>query len=380
MEQITITFLRYVVQANFPSLFIAVGMIVFILANKTLKIHQTNIFLSVMIINLLLILSDATDYWCELQPHTPFLRYVSSAVGYTLRPVIEFLLIIIIRKNNRLKISFTYFTVPLFINMLFSLISIKTHWVFYFDDINLFYRGKLGLLPFIVSFFYLFLLSYYAILNLTYNKQETFIIFLTTAFILVSVAMESFLHYRFSLPQAVSVTLLFYFLHMNVMMYKRDALTNLLNRRCFFIALEDHKKDSFILLSMDLNDLKKYNDTQGHAAGDEAIRSVTSNMKKAFSKYATIYRTGGDEFIAIFLNSSIKEVNEHVKTFQNLLSKTIFKVACGIDEYKPGDDIEQIISSADKKMYQHKLMMKKASDATADTSDKKSFLTSESSV
>ena len=110
---------------------------------------------------------------------------------------------------------------------------------------------------------------------------------------------------------------------------------------------------------MDLNNLKVINDTQGHAAGDKAIVTVTTEMLRAFSKYATLYRTGGDEFMAIFKKSSISEVVNLVSVFQENLKKTEYQVACGYASYKPGDDIDKIISLSDERMYENKVNLKK---------------------
>ena len=49
-----------------------------------------------------------------------------------------------------------------------------------------------------------------------------------------------------------------------------------------------------IILSMDLNNLKLYNDTKGHAAGDRALITVTEIMDDVFARHAKLFRTGGD--------------------------------------------------------------------------------------
>jgi diguanylate cyclase (GGDEF)-like protein len=115
-----------------------------------------------------------------------------------------------------------------------------------------------------------------------------------------------------------------------------------------------------ILLSMDLNNLKLYNDTKGHGAGDKALVTVTEIMIEVFSKYAKLFRTGGDEFMAIFSKQDSALAEKLVQEFQNKLSKTEYRVACGIAQYVPGDDIEKIITLSDEKMYAHKVLLKKA--------------------
>ena len=47
-----------------------------------------------------------------------------------------------------------------------------------------------------------------------------------------------------------------------------------------------------------------------------------------------------------------------VKKFQDALAKTEYRVACGIAEYKPGDDINETISLCDERMYSNKVKIK----------------------
>ena len=115
-----------------------------------------------------------------------------------------------------------------------------------------------------------------------------------------------------------------------------------------------------ILLSMDLNNLKLLNDTHGHAEGDKALVTVSREMIRAFARYAKLYRTGGDEFMAIFRKSSISEVINLVSVFQKNLEKTEYQVACGYASYTPGDDIEKIISLSDERMYENKINLKQS--------------------
>ena len=68
----------------------------------------------------------------------------------------------------------------------------------------------------------------------------------------------------------------------------------------------DIDSDDFVFVSLDVNGLKTINDTQGHAAGDELIKAAASCMKKCIGSYGRVYRTGGDEFIAL-INTSDKQ-------------------------------------------------------------------------
>lgn len=84
-----------------------------------------------------------------------------------------------------------------------------------------------------------------------------------------------------------------------------DALTDLPNRRSFFLALESRLTrlrshgEPFILGLVDLDGFKPVNDTYGHAAGDEMLKTVARRLTGVAGDTAMPARLGGDEFALI---------------------------------------------------------------------------------
>lgn len=81
----------------------------------------------------------------------------------------------------------------------------------------------------------------------------------------------------------------------------RDQLTELFNRTAFEEDLERlwGEKETTLIIMMDLNDLKKCNDTLGHDAGDRYIKNAASMIGKVFQDQGKCYRIGGDEFCSV---------------------------------------------------------------------------------
>jgi diguanylate cyclase (GGDEF)-like protein len=83
----------------------------------------------------------------------------------------------------------------------------------------------------------------------------------------------------------------------------KDALTGLYNRRMFELHLAPlvegcrTKNLPLSLLMMDIDGFKVINDTLGHAAGDEFLRSLGQLIRSALRNTELAYRLGGDEFI-----------------------------------------------------------------------------------
>jgi len=83
-----------------------------------------------------------------------------------------------------------------------------------------------------------------------------------------------------------------------------DPLTGLLNRRRFEEALEQEvararRYGAFSLLMIDLNLFKRINDTYGHRAGDEVLKTVAQVLQSCCREMDTCARLGGDEFAVI---------------------------------------------------------------------------------
>lgn len=82
-----------------------------------------------------------------------------------------------------------------------------------------------------------------------------------------------------------------------------DELTGVFNRRAYYQDISAYQQGQvegdLVLVALDVNGLKKVNDSLGHAQGDLLLRSAADVIVQAFCKYGRVYRTGGDEFTAL---------------------------------------------------------------------------------
>jgi len=89
-----------------------------------------------------------------------------------------------------------------------------------------------------------------------------------------------------------------------------DDLTGLANRRHFCQRVEvilrrvaqSQRRATMVLF--DVDDFKHYNDTYGHAAGDEILRETGAMMRQTMREHDVIARIGGDEFAALLWEES----------------------------------------------------------------------------
>lgn len=151
-----------------------------------------------------------------------------------------------------------------------------------------------------------------------------------------------------------------------------DDLTGLLNRRGFFsLALQQLKvanrtKKGFLLFYVDLDGLKKINDTLGHPEGDLALVETASVLKEIFRESDIIGRLGGDEFAVLMLEHTVKSdedrtilmrINESIKDRNARPGRRYtLSISTGMKLYDPENpcSLDELISRADSLMYKEK--------------------------
>ena len=146
---------------------------------------------------------------------------------------------------------------------------------------------------------------------------------------------------------------------------RHDGLTGLANYREFLDRFEtevrraERNHRSFTLLLLDLDQLKRINDLQGHLAGNRALRRLAAVMKEHCRATDLAARYGGDEF-AVLLIDSDRGMAEHVaeRIEQRLRSdheKPQLGVSIGVGVYPDdGRTTAEIIEAADQRLYRRK--------------------------
>ena len=141
-----------------------------------------------------------------------------------------------------------------------------------------------------------------------------------------------------------------------------DALTGFANRRLYeedIQKLEDGDiPPDLICVALDINGLKDVNDSLGHEAGDRLIIGAAQCIEQSFGEKGTLYRIGGDEFVALLhskrdeLDSLIDDFEDRMKTWSrdNDLELSISHGYVCRDEH-PDETITEIAKMADMKMY-----------------------------
>jgi diguanylate cyclase (GGDEF)-like protein len=141
---------------------------------------------------------------------------------------------------------------------------------------------------------------------------------------------------------------------------RSDPLTGCLNRRGFEERLGKEvlraKRDgiSFALVVLDLDDFKRVNDEQGHAAGDALLAEIVLRLSDVTRGMDTIGRLGGDEFALLFPGATcerLRPIERRVEAAIVNCAPCSLGTACFPDH---GSSADQLLNHADQRMYRNK--------------------------
>ncbi len=153
-------------------------------------------------------------------------------------------------------------------------------------------------------------------------------------------------------------------------LYVHDALTGLFNRRGFDSVSEDYymraKKEgkSFIVIAIDMDNLKVVNDRFGHMNGDLALKTIADAMRTVSGEEDACARVGGDEYNVVGVGYTSQDAENFVCNMNDFLKDFnassglpyLIKASVGYSLMEAGDEtgLEDCIKEADANLYEYK--------------------------
>ena len=292
------------------------------------------------------------EFYLAEQGRERELRTVLMAVRYSATP---FIIAQVIYSLIR-KLRVTVF-LPAAALALINFHSIFSGIVFRIDSGNVFRRGPLGFLPFIMVGLYCAFLIY-----ILYSRSnKTLIELIPIAFLCVAFGLGLFLVFVFRDAYSrifcvtIAIALFTYYVFSILQMTRIDMLTGLLNRQAFYSDIYRNPEDISALVSLDINGLKTINDTRGHAAGDEALITLAICLTRTLKPRQSGYRVGGDEFIIVCRQCTGGEVNQLIERLQDSMAETPYSCSIGYSCTVEGKkDIDALLRESDARMYEEK--------------------------
>jgi diguanylate cyclase (GGDEF)-like protein len=158
----------------------------------------------------------------------------------------------------------------------------------------------------------------------------------------------------------------------------RDALTGVNNRTYLdrhagrILDFATRKNLPVHLLFIDLNGFKSVNDTLGHEAGDTVLVAVARSIQAMVRRYDIFVRLGGDEFVILLPDTDERMAEAFVDRLRQTLDDVDVGRICGLDTelrisasvgmslHRPGQSLDELIRTADRRMYEDKSTAKAA--------------------
>lgn len=349
--------LKELISVDYATVLMNICLLVFLFTNDYFELRIRRLFCMSSILLLCLALADSLEFWTASLDHFIPLRTLMSAIGYSVRPLILYLVILLLG-NARGK-KYHWITIPLVINTIIAFSAFFTDYAYSYTTDNEFVRGPIGYFAFVTSAFYEIVLLVCTVKKYrSVRISECVISVVVTFMFIISTLLETGWKMEGVINTSGSIALTFYYLYLNTQQFKRDSLTNALNRRCFYMDAQKRMGELSALMSIDLNDLKKWNDEYGHDKGDEAIRSLVDCVEEALTSNSFLYRVGGDEFMVLCFNQNADVTEKLKKTIKENMAKTPYKCAIGLAHFEQGDTFEDLCVKADQSMYEDKIAMK----------------------
>ena len=349
-------------------------------ANKSAKRVGENLFDSMIILNILILVMEIISFLIDGMPGKliNILQYISNAflvflvamMGYMWCLFTEFKVHHSLKRVK--KIAFVL-SIPVVIDFVLVVLDcFGVGLLFSISEDNVYARAGLGWLSYaFVGFYYLYSI---VVVYMAKHKGSQIHFFPIYSFMLPCAigTLVQALQYGIATGWfSAAIALLFVEMQLQKEESFVDELSGLYNRKYlefFYRQMKVKKYREVYGIMMDLNRFKNINDTYGHTVGDDAIRTVSKLLSCWVETLDTVIRFAGDEFIIICVNKTQNEVTALMDSIRknlfdfNASEKKPYKLSFSMgctkysDEYK---NLDEFLRDMDKKMYEDKAVFRR---------------------
>ena len=328
------------------------------------------------------VLFDKTG--CAPQKVHWFITYVEFCIS----PYLSILL----ARSCGMKRTIKPLSIIMLVNVILQTISLTNGKIFSIDQASHFQRGEeYWLYLFFCALSFVYILFVFVLIGIR-AKLRNLLSIILIASVMITGQVANTINGNINsgyLSICVTATLLYIFIQnmfRHIMMEtiniekdisSHDALTKVLSRISYDSKVkefdkkinEDPQTVQFAICECDLNNLKLINDTFGHESGDKYIINCCKVICDIF-KHSPVYRTGGDEFVAILQSDDYanlvqikdlvqKTTEEEMTKAVSLFEKKSFAAGFAVFDAKHDHSFKDVMNRADVEMYNNKKMLKK---------------------
>ena len=301
------------------------------------------------------------------------LHKLVNIIGFIVTPIIPFVGYIFSKEwinrcqKEKIKVN-NILLLPLFINVIGTLISHNESGLFYITSENIYERGSLFFILPCVSYIYFGFNLYFIYKQrkkFTHLELVIFSLFYIVPAVFTSIQLKYFVYLTTWNSAAIIIVITYIFI-LNDQAY-RDSLTGLENRSAYehYVQNINYKKvNKLFVVYIDIDEFKTINDQYGHHEGDEAIKTFANLLVESFPiRQKKLIRLGGDEFLILLeeqhrekVAGYIQNLIQYVEEYNNREEKPYrLKFSYGMVGYTNAyESIYQLLEHADQLMYEQK--------------------------
>ena len=367
---------------NFYSIAVLIIIYIQTVKNEEKKAVQYKVYMMMLKITILLLIMDIFSRF-DGRPNMiyPYINHIGNFFVYILNLMVPSLWIVYVYEQvlqedqNQRRLYFSLIVLNL-VNAIVVVFSQFYGWFYYIDSENIYHRGPLFFIPFII----IVSLNIFAIIIVITNRKKierknyfSLIFFAFPPFISVFLQVA---FYGVSLMlNCITLSLLIIFVNIQNHSMYTDYLTGINNRKKLDLYLREKintsiENKTFSAIMIDLNDFKSINDTFGHDVGDHALKICVKILNSCISENDFIARLGGDEFCIILNTCDENRLQEIVKRINNSFEtcyesgeypyKLEVSMGYAVYDYNSSMKMNEFLKELDVLMYRNKQLVKKS--------------------
>ena len=310
------------IDINIVAMALLGAIIIIAFSGLDMRDNVNKAYIRVSIIIMVELMIETITCIINKQPYTWLIpiTYFLHICLFSIAPVLSYFGYVFIksivypnRKEN--KIWNIIIFIPVLINLLCAILSIPFDLIFYVTRNNVYHRGRCFILFSIITYFYILLMLITIIRRRKLiSKKEFTPLLLLALFPTVGGLVQTIFYGPLLMWSSIAFGMVIVYVFLKERMIHLDILTGTWTRGSFEFylcnRLKQIKSKKIGIIYCDLDELKEINDRFGHLEGDYAIKKSVEIIKKSLDKNDIITRMGGDEFIIMKEEASLKDLND----------------------------------------------------------------------
>ena len=345
---------------NYVMLFELIGLLIMLRISAHISEQmkkQTRIVVALLFAETLIY---TLERWTQSFERLSLLRPMLTACLYSIYPIVLICLMQLLTIKKRSKGKMLLLLIPELISIPVYFTSQWTQLVCWFEEDNKWTGGPLRYWPYVIFGFYMVV---FLVRNFLYFKDYARGNRLIMTYVVVGPVIGAMLYLIFEYDSDYGAlftsAIVFYYIWLYIHMAKIDPLTSLLNRHSYYEDIRTRAKAITGVVSVDMNELKYFNDSIGHEAGDKALVTIAGILRDHSGRHGRPYRVGGDEFMIFYFNADEREIDDAISVMRAKLEETPYRCAFGYAMKGQLDQLHDVICISDERMYENKAEMKR---------------------